>query len=164
MFSSQTPRYGAPGDKVDLIQPQDTPKQFRDKTSWRNGRIEQTMMMYDVEMEQTTCSNGDVIDSALVQFAITSDLTTKDKISLRHLPKNCCMNLDDGEDPEHLGGPFNWVMVPKSCSMVNHDSITVCGRQWSYLQGDVVKEKKAGKSTRLCQTPKCRSFSYLMLT
>ena len=45
-------------------------------------------------------------DSALVQFAITSALTTKDKISLRHqLPENCCMNLDDGEDPKHLGGP-----------------------------------------------------------
>ena len=41
--------------QVDLIQPQDTPKQFRDETSWRNGRIDQTMMMYDVEMEQTTC-------------------------------------------------------------------------------------------------------------
>ena len=88
MFYSQTPRYGAPGDKWIWFNRKIRRSNFETKLPDEMEGIEQTMMMYDVEMEQPTCGKMETSSILpLLQFAITSDLTTKDKISLRHLPK-----------------------------------------------------------------------------
>ena len=121
---------------------------------WKDPRGDGANKMYRIEwgrrkfMDSAFCSSCNYI-------SIDHE---KKKSSRSATQKRRGLNLDDGEDRKHLGGPSREWRVPKSCSLVSHDPVAVWGRQWSYLQGDVVKKKKAGKSTRLCQTPKCSSF------
>lgn len=131
-------------------------------TKWKNWPDDDDGA--DVEMEQTTCGKMETsrrfcLGSVCNYLSFDNE---RQNISSTSTTRKLLYESGWRRRSQTSWRTFNWVMVPKSCSMVSHDSVAVWGRQWSYLQGDVVKKKKAGKSTRLCQTPKCSSFSCLI--
>ena len=92
-----------------------------DETSWRNGRIDQTMMMYDVEMEQTICGKMETSSILpLFELQLTQIWQRKTKYLFNIYPKTAAwiwmtqkipniledLHLSDGSKKLQHGEPW----------------------------------------------------------